>query len=119
MSTRYNFIAKSLIHIVNAIEYIASPDGTTVQELSKRLSITRRSVFRLIRAIEHDLNIPVIIDRKTFGGAATYRLPLEFVEKLSHITTPPLILSFRQAVFFYLIFNDEALSNNGARQGES
>ena len=119
MSARHSFIAKSLIHIGNTIEYMASPDGTTVQALSKRLSITRRSVFRLIRAIEHDLNIPVIINRKTFGGVATYRLPLEFVDKLSHITTPPLILSFRQAVLFYLIFNDEAFSVMGERQGES
>ena len=101
------FFTKGLTQTLTAIEYMASPKGTSIKELSKRLSITRRSVFRLIKTIEHDFNIPVIVDRKTFGGIATYRIPEELIEKFSNTTTPPLILSFRQAILFHLILNDE------------
>ena len=90
---------------------MASLEGTTINDLSKRLSITRRSVFRLLRTIEHDLNIPILVDRKTFGGHVTYRIPSGLVEKFSQITTPPLILSFRQAILFYMIFKDEIFQN--------
>ena len=111
MPTNSGFFTKGLIQTLTAIEHMASPEGTTINDLSKRLSITRRPVFRLIRTVEHDLNIPVIVDRKTFGGHATYRIPQELVEKFSQITTPPLILSFRQAILFYLLCNDEIFKN--------
>jgi hypothetical protein len=86
-------------------------------ELTKKLSLTRRSVFRLLSTIEHDLNIPVIINRKVFGGVSTYRLPPELVERFSHATTPSLTLSFRQAVLFYLILKDKVFMNNNETQG--
>jgi hypothetical protein len=111
MPTYTGFFTKALAHIIAAIEQMASPEGATIAGLSKSLSLTRRSVFRLIRAIEHDLNIPVIVDRKLFGGVAAYRLPPELVERLSHTVTPSLILSFRQAVLFHLILKDEVFQN--------
>jgi len=111
MPTNSGFFTKGLIQTLTAIECMASPKGTTIKELSEHLSLTRRSVFRLIRTIEHDLNIPVIADRKTFGGHATYRIPPDLVEKLSKITTPPLILSFRQAILLYLLQKDEIFQN--------
>jgi len=65
----------------------------------------------LLRAIEHDSNIPIITDRKAFGGVATYRLVPGLVERLSHIAAPSVTLSFRQAVLFYLILKDEIFQN--------
>ena len=119
MPSNAGSITKSLNQILTVIEHMASPNGTTINEMSKCLSLTHRSVFRLIRTIEHDLNIPVIVDRKTFGGTATYRLPADFVNKFSHITTPPLILSFQQAILFYLIFNNDTFYDKSTRQDKS
>jgi hypothetical protein len=107
MPAHTRLFTKSLVQITAVIELMASPEGTTIKELAKSLSLTRRSVFRLIRAIEHDLNIPVIAGRKLYGGVATYRLPTEFVEKIPHINTPSLIPSFRQAVLLYLLLKDD------------
>ena len=107
MATRTGFFTKALTQIITIIECMASKEGTTIKELTGRLSINRRSVFRLIRVIEHDLNIVVIVNRKGFGGQVTYHIPSSFVERLSQVTTPPIILSFRQAILFYLIFKDE------------
>jgi hypothetical protein len=105
------FFTKNLTQIITIIECMASPEGTTIVELTKLLSLTRRSVFRLIRTIEHDLNIPVTVSKKAFGGHVTYRLPSSFVEKLSHITIPLSCLSFRQAILFHLILKDEIFQN--------
>jgi len=107
MPARIGFFTKALSQILDTLELMASPEGTTIAELSKSLSLTRRSVFRIIKAIEQDLHIPIIIDRKEFGGVATYRIPQGLIEKLSPITTPHLILSFRQAILFYLLFKDD------------
>ena len=107
MPKHTGFFTKALANIITAIELLASPDGTTIMELAKSLSLTRRSVFRLLRTIEHDLNIPIITDRKAFGGVATYRLVPGLVERLSHIATPSVTLSFRQTILFYLILKDE------------
>ena len=112
MPTHTGFFTKALTQTITAIELMATQKGTTIAELSKSLSLTRRSVFRLIRTIDHDLNIPIIIDRKEFGGPATYRLPPELVERFSHATTPSFILSFRQAILFHLILKDEVFHDN-------
>jgi hypothetical protein len=116
MPTNSGFFTKSLVQTLTAIECMASPEGTTINELSKRLSINRRSIFRLIRTIGHDLNIPIIADRKAFGGHATYRIPSELVEQFSKIATPPLILSFRQAILLYLLQKDEIFQNKHEAQ---
>jgi hypothetical protein len=107
MPKHTGFFTKSLANIINAIELMASPEGTTVAELAKLLSLTRRSVFRLLSTIEHDLNIPIIVDRKAFGGVATYRLVPGLAERMSHIAIPSVTLSFRQTILFYLILKDE------------
>jgi uncharacterized membrane protein YqgA involved in biofilm formation len=107
MPRHTGFVTKSLTNIITAIELMASPDGTTVAELAKSLFLTRRSVFRLLRTIEYDLNIPIITDRKAFGGVATYRLVPGLVERLSHINIPSVTLSFRQTLLLYLIQKDE------------
>jgi predicted DNA-binding transcriptional regulator YafY len=111
MPAHAGLFTKSLVEIISVIELMASPEGTTINELASSLSLTRRSVFRLIRTIEHDLNIPVIVDRKLYGGVATYRLPPEFVEKFSNKTAPSLILSFRQAVLLHLLLKDDVFQN--------
>ena len=111
MPKHTGFFTKALTNIITAIELMASPEGTTIEELSKSLSLTRRSVFRLLKTIEHDLNIPIITDRKAFGGVAKYSLVPGLVERLSHIATPSVILSFRQTILFYLILKDEIFLN--------
>jgi hypothetical protein len=89
------------------ISRMASPEGTGIEDLSRSLHITRRSVFRLIRIIERDFHIPVIVNRESFGGPASYRLPVFFVDKLSHITITRLPLTFNQALLLLLCFEND------------
>jgi predicted DNA-binding transcriptional regulator YafY len=102
------FLTKTLTQPLAVIRRMASPEGTTVNELAECLSLTRRSVFRLIRAIEREFRIPVET-KKTFGGSATYHLPQSFVDNLSSIKTPPMELTFGEAVLMYLLTTPDRL----------
>lgn len=101
MADDTRFFTNSLIHAIEAIDLMASPQGTTIEELSRRLQVNRRSVFRLIKTMEQDLSIPIIVNRDVFGGCATYHLPVSFIEKVSNITLPP--LTFNQAAVVYMV----------------
>jgi hypothetical protein len=74
------------------------------------LHLNRRSIFRILKIIEDRLHIPVIVNRETFGGIATYHLESSFHKKLSNISIPAVSLTFNQALFVYLILKDELLS---------
>lgn len=92
---------------------MASPRGTTIEELISHLSLTRRSIFRLLRTIEHELHIPVIVKRKVFGGHASYHLSASFINNFSNITLPETLLTFDQALLVYLFSClDTVFSNN-------
>jgi hypothetical protein len=94
---------KCFLQIIEIIRHMASPEGTTIKELICNLSLTRRSVFRVISIMENDFNIPIIVKRDTFGGLARYFLPKPFVDSFSQITLPKINLSFGEAVTLYLI----------------
>jgi len=89
---------------------MASPKGTTIAELSKCLSVTRRSIFRLIRTMEQDYKVPVIMKRETFGGSAKYNLPQSFIDNLSKIENLPISLSFDEAILMFILINSGTLS---------
>jgi hypothetical protein len=103
MATRTTFFTKTLIQSLTAIKLMASPEGTTIEELVRRLLLTRRSVFRLLRTIEHDLHIPFIVKREVFGGHASYHVSSSCINRFSNIIIPKLALTFDQALLVYLL----------------
>jgi hypothetical protein len=109
MTEQTCFFTKNFFQTVNAVKHMASPEGTSIKELIKGLSLNRRSVFRLLRSIEIDLNIPVIVKRKEFGGFARYHLSESFTGCLSHISLPEMKLSLDEAVTVYLLVISGAL----------
>jgi hypothetical protein len=102
------FIANNVFHIIKILELMKQPNGTSIEELCKKLPTNRRSAFRLLKTIEKKLHIPFKIRRGSFGGAASYHLSPAFAEKLSCINLPELSLTFNQAVFVYLLLNNDS-----------
>ena len=88
---------------------MASPEGTSVKELTESLSLNRRSVFRLLKSIEAHLHIPIMVKRKDFGGTARYCLPEPFFKSLSDISLSKMDLSFDEAVALYLLLEPESM----------
>ena len=103
MPVTNSFFTKRFSQTLAAVRLMASSEGTSVNELTQRLSVTRRSVSRLIRSIKTDLHIPVIVKRKGFGGQARYFLPESFIECLSQTSIPRIKLTFDEAVTVYLL----------------
>ena len=93
---------KTFSQILAVIKRMASPEGVTISGLSQSLSLTRRSVFRLLKTIEQEFHIPVIM-KKSFGGSATYSIPQSFIDDLSKITATPTELSFEEALIVYIV----------------
>lgn len=104
MSYKKKFLTNSVFHVLKIIELMKQPKGINIEEISKELRITRRSVFRLLNTIENNLCIPFTIIRNTFGGISSYHLSSDYIDKLSNVKMPELQLSFYQAVFVDLLF---------------
>ena len=98
---------------------MAQPDGTSIEELCRKLRLTRRSIFRLLNTIEHKLNIPVEVRREGFGGAASYKLASSFIHGLSHISLPAVQVSFNQALLVYLLLNEGVFSKAASMANDS
>jgi len=112
MSRNIKFITNNVLKINKVLELMKQPMGTNIREISAELSITRRSVFRLLNTIEKKLNIPYVINRNTFGGTASYHLSQAFIKKMSNISLPKLRITFSQAIFIYLLLKNTVLQDD-------
>jgi len=119
MSESARILSKSFFQITRTFEYMVQPNGTSIEELCRKLRLTRRSVFRLISTIENKLNIPIEIRRETFGGKASYKIPSSFIKNLSNIKLPAVSLSFNQALLIYILLNEGVFTKSALTAGEN
>ena len=61
------------VKLLTAINLLAAPQGTTINGLMENLSISRRSAFRIVQALER-LGFPLVEDRPLPKTEKTYRL---------------------------------------------
>jgi len=77
----------NIIKFLTAINLLASPSGTTLQGLMKRLNISRRTAFRLLNALV-ELGFPLIDEQSKARDKKTYRLMDSYVLKLPNVNIP-------------------------------
>ena len=77
----------NLVKMLNAITLLSQPAGTTIKALMERLEVSRRTVFRLLEALE-GLGFPLVSEKSEFNGKKTYRLLDTFVQRLPNISLP-------------------------------
>jgi len=75
------------VKFLKAVNLLAAPRGTTIKGLMEALYISRRSVFRLLEALE-ELGFPLIDDQPVPRGEKTYRLMQSYVLKLPNVAIP-------------------------------
>jgi len=75
------------VKFLKAVNLLASPRGTTIKGLMGALYISRRSVFRLLEALE-ELGFPLIDDQPVPRGEKTYRLMESYVLKFPNVAIP-------------------------------
>ena len=75
------------VKFLKVVNLLASPAGTTINGMMKSLGISRRSVFRLLEALE-ELGFPLTNDQSMPKTEKTYRLMDTYVLKLPNIAIP-------------------------------
>jgi predicted DNA-binding transcriptional regulator YafY len=73
------------VKFLTAVTLLSAPQGTTIKNLMTSLNISRRSAFRLLRALE-DLGFPLIDTQSRPSIEKTYRLLDSYVLKLPNIS---------------------------------
>ena len=75
------------IRVLNAINLLSSPNGTTIKGLMEGLGISRRTAFRLLQSLD-ELGFPIIDKQPLPKMEKTYCLIDSYVLKLPNITIP-------------------------------
>jgi len=75
------------VKFLKAVNLLASPQGTTIKGLMEGLDISRRSVFRLLEALD-ELGFPLIDDQPIPKVEKTYRLMESYVLRLPNVAIP-------------------------------
>jgi len=75
------------VKFLKAVNLLASPQGTTIKGLMDGLNLSRRSVFRLLEALD-ELGFPLIDERPTPRVEKKYRLMESYVLHLPNVAIP-------------------------------
>jgi predicted DNA-binding transcriptional regulator YafY len=80
------------VKFLKAINLLASPQGTTIKGLMEELNISRRSIFRLLYALD-ELGFPILDEQSIPRGEKRYRLIESYVVQLPNIAIPTINFS--------------------------
>ena len=108
MPNKTSVFTKNFRQAVKALNYMTQPKGTSIDEISRELRITRRSVFRLLNVIEQELHIPIIVRREGFGAKASYKIDPAFIKSISKIMIPE-PLTINQMLILHVVINCQEL----------
>ncbi len=97
----------NLIKLLRAIDLLSRPSGATVNELSERLEIDKRSVYRLLNTIE-ELGFPLTNEKEPLGRKKRWFFIDEFQKRLPNLTIPDVRFSLSEIISLYLLKKGEA-----------
>jgi len=109
---------KQLGILLKAIDLLARPDGTTINEMCDELDITRRSVYRLIETLEN-MQFPVYDDKNPADRNKRWRLEPEYVKRMPNMSLPELKLSFAETLSLYLLKGEATLYKGTRLEAEA
>ncbi|PTN39107.1 YafY family protein [Desulfonatronum sp. SC1] len=99
---------KILLNLLNAIELLSRPQGATIQEIGESLGLQRRSVYRLLAAIQ-DLGFPVYDAKGEAGATKQWKMLDDYVVRLPNITLPKVELTPSEAMAIQFMAADNRL----------
>lgn len=99
---------KILLNLLNAIELLSRPQGTTIEEIGENLGLHRRSVYRLMEAIQ-ELGFPVYDAKGESGAAKQWKMLDDYVVRLPNITLPKVDLTPSEAMAIQFMAADNRL----------
>jgi predicted DNA-binding transcriptional regulator YafY len=93
------------------VDLLANPSGSTIRKLEEELGVSRRSVYRMLDALQ-ELNFPVYDEAIPLSQEKRWRLDKGYVHKLPNIDLPKITLTiYETLVLHYLLSKTSILRN--------
>lgn len=109
-STRQKYIfsggamrGRNLKKLLDAINLLAQPTGTTISLLCKWLEIDKRQAYRVIETLQYDFKFFIDKDKAVVGGEVRYYLDREQFKRLSDMKVADLNLSMTEIIALYFL----------------
>ncbi|MCP4118671.1 MAG: hypothetical protein GY737_25410 [Desulfobacteraceae bacterium] len=99
---------KQLIQMLQVLDALSKPGGVTIRRLEEILKVTRRSVERLLAAMQ-EIHIPVYCERPDGEREKRWLLEASYAHKLPNLTVPNLGLTWSEVICLYLLKRDDPI----------
>jgi predicted DNA-binding transcriptional regulator YafY len=109
---------KQLIRLLKAVDLLARPEGTTINELCNELGMERRSVYRLIETLE-SMHFPIYDDDTSSSRNKRWKLQPDYVRKMPNIAMPEPKLSFSEILALYILKGEASLYKGTRLEAEA
>jgi predicted DNA-binding transcriptional regulator YafY len=94
---------RNLKKMLDAINLLAQPTGTTISSLCQWLEIDKRQAYRVLETLQYDLKFIIDKDKSLLGGEVRYYLDKEHFKRLSDMKVADLNLSLTEIISLYLL----------------
>jgi predicted DNA-binding transcriptional regulator YafY len=93
----------NLLKLFKSIDLLAAPEGCTISKIQEQLSISRRSVYRLLDTLK-DLNFPLKDERAAPGEGDVWKLAPDYLLSLPNINLKDLKLTKEEIILLFFLF---------------
>ena len=94
---------RNLKKMLDAINLLAQPTGTTISSLCQWLEIDKRQAYRVLETLQYDLKFIIDKDKALLGGEVRYYLDKEHFKRLSDMKVADLNLSLTEIISLYFL----------------
>ncbi|MGM0451878.1 MAG: helix-turn-helix transcriptional regulator [Thermodesulfobacteriota bacterium] len=109
---------KQLVNLLKAVDLLARPGGTTINEMAESLAIDRRAVYRVLDNLQR-LQFPVYDDKSPEDRHKRWRLQPDYVKQMPNMAVPELKLNFSEMLALYLLKGEATLYKGTRLEAEA
>jgi predicted DNA-binding transcriptional regulator YafY len=89
--------------VLDAINLLAQPTGTTISSLCEHLDIDKRQAYRVMETLQYDFGFVIDRDKSILSGEVRYYLDKEYCKRLLDMKVVDLNLSLPEIVALYFL----------------
>lgn len=86
---------KNLIQLIKVLDLLSRPQGTTKKEIKDQLTVSDKTVDRMITAVE-EMGIPIYDETIPLEKQKRWRVVDSYVDKLPNLTLPKIALTYSE-----------------------
>jgi predicted DNA-binding transcriptional regulator YafY len=94
---------RNLKKLLDAINLLAQPTGTTISSLCQWLEIDKRQAYRVLETLQYDFKFLIDKDKAVVGGEVRYYLDKNNFKRLSDMKVADLNLSLAEIIALYFL----------------